>query len=55
MSDSKSGSKDNLNESEAPLLADDGAEKVAESPTVGRRSRPVSRAASLGERLNSFC
>ena len=27
MSDSKSGSKDNLNESNKPLLSDDGAEK----------------------------
>lgn len=32
MSDSKSGSKDNLNESNMPLLSDDGAEKAGETP-----------------------
>ena len=32
MSDSKSGSKDNLNESNMPLLSDDGAEKTGETP-----------------------
>ena len=32
MSDSKSGSKDNLNESKVPLLSDDGAEKAGETP-----------------------
>jgi len=32
MSDSKSASKDNLNESNMPLLSDDGAEKAGETP-----------------------
>ena len=32
MSNSKSGSKDNLNESNMPLLSDDGAEKAGETP-----------------------
>ena len=32
MSGSKSGSKDNLNESNMPLLSDDGAEKAGETP-----------------------
>ena len=32
MSDSKSGSKENLNESNMPLLSDDGAEKAGETP-----------------------
>ena len=41
MSDSKSGSKDNLNESEAPLLADDGAEKAAEGETPEKEVEEV--------------
>jgi len=32
MSDSKSGSKDNLNESNVPLLSEDGTEKTGETP-----------------------
>merc|ERR1719382_2060143 len=39
MSGSKSGSKDNLNESNMPLLSDDGAEKTGETPERERERR----------------